>query len=273
MPPGAALQYGIAYKPANMGWREAYALPDTEDACQHLSTISAEVLAAKQSKLTALRVADPDPSVTCDRCRVRLPDLWLCMTAGCDHIGCGRRKRGAHALKHAERHAHPIVFKLHSLDMWCYECEKWLGNDGDPAIECLRVKEIAETLAEPAGRTEEEVALFDRRQRERAVSTRVVNSDEFYLVQADWRNLWYDFTMGDRIAPPPSLGDAQVQLAARIERSEPVLLNHDYYVINRQAWEFLAQVYGPAQSLGEHELRNVAVRQILASLRRILPDE
>ncbi len=58
-------------------------------------------------------------------------DLWICIGAGCQHVGCGRSK-DRHALMHSKNVKHPLCLKVKGevpvYDLWCYYCSKFIGH-------------------------------------------------------------------------------------------------------------------------------------------------
>lgn len=105
-------------------------------------------------------------------CSYSLPDLWQCLTPGCESVRCGRTC-ACHALGHFTLHnranqaanvaalltgrnpgaasptpgsSHETVIKLSTMEMWCYTCERWLGVTESHPLENLRVQTIAARL-------------------------------------------------------------------------------------------------------------------------------
>ncbi|KJE88370.1 hypothetical protein CAOG_000031 [Capsaspora owczarzaki ATCC 30864] len=48
-------------------------------------------------------------------------DVWVCLSPGCRHVGCGQQSR-RHGLAHFETHKHPLVIRAGVPMIWCYAC-------------------------------------------------------------------------------------------------------------------------------------------------------
>jgi len=62
---------------------------------------------------------------TCNMCNVI--EIWVCIDRNCNFVGCGRSKN-KHSLKHFEQYKHPLSIHLRELDVWCYKCDRFLGE-------------------------------------------------------------------------------------------------------------------------------------------------
>ncbi|KAI9019139.1 hypothetical protein DFJ74DRAFT_676137 [Hyaloraphidium curvatum] len=165
-------------------------------------------------------------------CSYSLPDLWLCLAPGCGSVRCGRTCR-LHALGHyhREKGPHCAVIKLSTAEVWCYQCERWLGTVQSHPLEFLRIREVGArmlgvdrpgvvgNLQGPAlgnggavGRAirwsaaHREYLLNPRRQEERSWSMRGDQGDgPVWLIGQPFLSQWNAFLIGN--GPPPESAD------------------------------------------------------------------
>lgn len=239
---------------------------------------------------SASDITTQSPPASCCLCLVTVPDLWICFTPGCGHVGCGRTK-GRHALLHffESDEEHPVVMKVHTLEMWCYRCRVWLGQTsadrGEPgdtletlteasplreisalSLEVELVKEISRRL----GLTPEAEALNQRRRLERSFNLRRMG--EFFLIPRFWSSRWHLFLIGDIETPGPiTNGNLLLRLTDHSPEAEPPRLNIHYSVVMGEAWAHFAKVYDAGPPIPESlpELRKEVVAE-LRELRRLL---
>ena len=277
---------------------------EKDGCCPHLSLLDEVTIEAKKDILRQFNSLQPAAAAaggsssgggggrdltTCSECEIVLPDLWICFTPGCTRVGCGRTKN-RHALDHfyALKEGHPIVMKVHTLEMWCYLCRVWLGQsaadteepqqeddlkdltESSPlqmvkaaSLEAEVVKEMARRL----GMSREMEELNRRRKLERNFNLK--RSGEFFLIPRSWSSRWYQFLVGDVDTVAP-LSNHQLLLRATDQSLVPEMvprLNVHYTVVMPETWAHFEQVYeaGPPVSESNPELR----REILAELRQL----
>ena len=283
-------QFSIPFGLKNRLWFDVYRLPRNRDVCPHLNSLTASALRSKRAVL-ALHASQRDagnparavppppppnahglptgPTIVRPRCRDCRPasaDLWLCLTAECNHIGCGRRQPKQHAKAHAEATGHPLSARTTTTELWCYECHKWIGGENEPELERARNLEIVAELAPTAL----DMQLLRRRQQDRAAWSRLRAGDAFYLVALPWFDHWTRFIMGDEPPPPPSLLRSQHDLHEAVMQDDPVMFNIDYVVVNENNWRYLQNTYGIAPELAEAHVENDIVLSTLDLVRNNL---
>eukprot|EP00931_Biecheleriopsis_adriatica_P076571 TRINITY_DN50262_c0_g1_i1.p1 TRINITY_DN50262_c0_g1~~TRINITY_DN50262_c0_g1_i1.p1 ORF type:complete len:247 (-),score=27.33 TRINITY_DN50262_c0_g1_i1:14-754(-) len=62
-------------------------------------------------------------------------DVMVCCI--CDVLGCGRAHQ-RHALEHYNTCGHTPTVNLRGLDVWCYRCDRFLGEEGGREAENVR---------------------------------------------------------------------------------------------------------------------------------------
>jgi len=160
---------------------------------------------------------------------------------------------------------HKIVVKAQTLEMWCYSCSKWLGQEGEKLLamgqqgpevtaegdelrhiegvmlELDVVKEIARRL----GMSQEVEECNRRRKAERG--WKLNHQGEYFLISVAWYAQWRLFLIGDIDTPGPVLNNDLEEVLLLYNAGEvvaPPRLGTDYYVVMRETWEYLVQTYG-----------------------------
>jgi len=72
-------------------------------------------------------------------------DIWICLTNRCDFLGCGRTKK-KHMLGHHESSHHPTAMNLREMDVWCFSCDRFLGESDTLEEEKQIIKRLRQLL-------------------------------------------------------------------------------------------------------------------------------
>jgi len=281
-----ASRKNLFLKPSGMTWRELFYQKST-NLCPHLSQITEELLMNKRDLRKNLLAG----TASCTVCHLGMPNLWLCLTAGCGFVGCGRTSN-RHALHHHENTAHPLTIKLKTLEIWCYSCAKWLGQNedsntksdyGDP-LELKLSMEIADRLG--LDNAAQELNL--RRLRERNMFLRL--KSPLYIIDPAWKRRWNAFKIGDTDDPGPLNNMAVARLAFRKNHFKTLLsqqwegaawpnneenqeeegengdgdedegdndeldyVHFDIQVVNQDTWDYLVATYQAAPEISEND--------------------
>jgi hypothetical protein len=78
----------------------------------------------------------------CARCNL-YGSSWICTR--CQLVACGRAKNG-HMLEHYTVNHHCTVIESRELQMWCFKCDRYLGESDSSDAERLRVLLIKRSL-------------------------------------------------------------------------------------------------------------------------------
>ncbi|KAI9331747.1 hypothetical protein BDR26DRAFT_663095 [Obelidium mucronatum] len=199
-------KHGINYIETGGNWRTACFDPEFYDlCCPHLSTLSASVIQERtQFYQTKLDSADYN-SVKCthESCTIGPPDLWMCLSPGCQSTACGRSRK-QHALHHTSATKHPLSLKIHNLEVWCYSCIKWVGNPYQPKAEQQKLSQITSQFLspqkEPFRSLRQQVSWNPRRIEERMMHV-VEEGDRLFFLSRDFLREWTRFLMGDGDPP------------------------------------------------------------------------
>ncbi|KAJ3045874.1 Ubiquitin carboxyl-terminal hydrolase 33 [Rhizophlyctis rosea] len=243
---------GYDVKPENMTWKQVYF---SSCRCEHLFKITSDVLRDRVKRYQEA-VSDID-NLKCSRpsCNIRAPDLWLCLTKGCDSIGCGRTK-AKHAYKHYHREGktHDLALKINTLEVWCYGCREWIGGITSDPLELCKTAQIATHIRSALSSStgyESEASLNERRQRERNAYV-CTKKDTLCFVTSPWIEAWKEFLIGN--GPPPGPIDNSHLVGREGKLRVNARPNLDFGFVSEANWEGLMEAYGGGPRLSENDL-------------------
>jgi len=76
-------------------------------------------------------------------------DIWMCLRTKCNFCGCGRTKNG-HFIQHSKSTNHSVCIHLREMDVWCYKCDRHLGENDSLEEEINLVRSIRQKLWMPS---------------------------------------------------------------------------------------------------------------------------
>jgi len=219
-----------------MTWLELY-LSDTSGVCKHLNHVKrANILGFMKEEW----VSKNTKCGGCN-CQYTFNNLWLCVEENCFHIGCGRRDN-AHAMDHFKQTKHSLTLKLNTFEMWCYGCERWIGQKGAKMVEVGSVQELRNDLCSCCHYTPS-TDIFNRRQKERDFEQAKKTDKRWAITTVGWVKKWERFIIGD-IEHFTEKIDNSALLDHTSTAVRPGLTCDDYRVFSMSAWDMLVAHYG-----------------------------
>jgi hypothetical protein len=176
-------------------------------------------------------------------------------------------------------HQHVLAMKLSTLEIWCYQCEVWLGIPNRSKIESIFVRDIQRQILlgsqdlscfGPIGEQEAEFPVLDptsvwymstfneRRQREREISLQL-HHEKAYLLSIHWASEWRAFELGMR--GPPDEIDNRPLLNNRGRVRRNIQINVDAWAIPEQSWRELVKIYGGGPAISEGKWCTVRIHE------------
>jgi len=229
---------GFNFKGNEMKWKEMY-FHDSDKICKHLCLLTPNLLytIAEQFKKIVPQV------VLCGeaKCNFTFSHLWYCVTPGCNYVGCGRRDSG-HALKHHRTTGHPLIIKLNTIELWCYECNQWCGSINTNLIERQKVLSSIQFLGS-AVKKDYVCETFIRRQKERELEPVKRQDNIWAIIEVSWYEKWERFLIGDLEDFNEPIDNTPL-LTPDGELNRFLLSGYDWVNISLPAWEYLELKYG-----------------------------
>jgi len=238
------LEKELSFKIYGITWRSLY-LFDTSGVCKHLNNM------ANLSKIASFLSKEwihKDTKCHGDKllqksnaCPCTFNYLWLCVEGDCFNVGCGRRDN-IHALGHCNATGHGLTLKLNTFEMWCYGCERWIGQEESNIIEAARLLEIQNKLHKACNSVPQK-SVVERRQKERNFVQAKKGDARWAVAAIGWIKKWERFIIGDlpefseRIDNTPLLDHS----GRAVRRG---LTREDYRVFSMPAWEMIVKQYG-----------------------------
>eukprot|EP00842_Homolaphlyctis_polyrhiza_P000183 jgi/Hompol1/1165/HPOL_002657-RA len=199
-----AFHKGIGFRAPDVSWKELYFDKGIDSVCLHLNQLTEDAIDCFSTSLATVLQSHQQQNVpvNCDfaDCPKQFPDLWVCMEHNCMHIGCGRTKN-KHAQNHFLNYKHCLSLKINTLEMWCYNCQKWLGVFDSHVVEQHKVLAIANQIRFNVGPQHFcSQAMTLRRQYERSLGA-WHPYDTIFLIEAGWASRWSKFLLGNGPSP------------------------------------------------------------------------
>lgn len=102
----------------------------------------------------------------CTQCDVSGPNLWICLTKTCLHIGCSENYNDHSTIHFKHNPSHCIHMNQSSQRIWCYKCEMevFIINHGYTENKSNRRQTTNDTddhLNSEISRYVKEVAIYD----------------------------------------------------------------------------------------------------------------
>jgi len=227
---------GFNFKLNTMSWFQMYFYPQSANICPHLSLLGIENLSFIANCFKKLH---PVLQICqAQDCNYGFNRLWFCATPGCRYIGCGRRDN-AHALNHFKELGHPLIIKLNTVEMWCYQCTKWCGNQSSDPIESQKVLSVISYIGLNCDKSFLS-STFLRRQKERDLGPEERLNTTWAIIELNWYKSWERFIIGDLeefsapIDNQPLLSDGRFNF----------LLRGTWTHVSLATWEYLQRTYG-----------------------------
>ncbi|KAI8621776.1 hypothetical protein BC830DRAFT_1092897 [Chytriomyces sp. MP71] len=237
---------GVNYAEAGSLFRRKCFDPELASLCPHLSLVSDAVVRERVMQLRvgfllpilpltpffisyfhAFGSVEDIKSIKCTglNCSHGAPDLWMCMTENCDSVGCGRTKN-QHAMLHFAANSHHVSLKINTLEVWCYQCIKWVGKKGKLKAEEERVEQIisqftASTLQSPTASSRDIPPAIHSLQRHQLYNERrhieremyeLSESDKVYFLSVEFLLAWRKFLLGNEM-PPEDINNRSLVVA------------------------------------------------------------
>ncbi|KAI9330968.1 hypothetical protein BDR26DRAFT_689062 [Obelidium mucronatum] len=198
---------GINYIHQGGTWRQACFDPEFHELCPHLSSLTFDhVLADRIQRFHQVLESQPFEEIECtiSNCEIKTPDLWMCLTKGCDHVGCGRTKN-QHAIDHFLSSNHPLCVKINTLEFWCYKCTKWMGKQNLYPAETQLTERIISSFLKPNTYPYQflktHFAAWNKRRYIERGMYKIVESDKLYFLSRDFLMRWREFLLSNQ-GPP-----------------------------------------------------------------------
>ncbi|KAJ3059170.1 hypothetical protein HDU98_004804, partial [Podochytrium sp. JEL0797] len=206
-------RHGVNYIESGGDWRTTCL--SRNKACPHLSPLSDDRVAKDRVSVYERLMSNEAVQCIIPECDFGIPDLWLCLSPHCASLSCGRTKN-KHAVLHNETHpTHSISLKVNTLEMWCYACKKWLGQQGlSPVAECERVNTLAETFTHstsPQIHTLQHLSQYNSQRHTERELFRIEPHAAVRFVSAEFWGRWNLFLMGDE-GPPGEIDNRALVL-------------------------------------------------------------
>ncbi|KAI9319689.1 hypothetical protein BX666DRAFT_2131660 [Dichotomocladium elegans] len=247
--------YGIRYKLPEHSWKEQY-FRKTEDPsnnkfCPHLSCVTPRTLAPYTAPY--------------DNVMHRPPERHNCSTCGQNHYNSGltlyiyqgniriRCKECAYRFHGMRPNRHGILLRIPTLQMFCFTCNRLLGETRGDASEEHYVDQLLQSLTYDSdiGRQQ----LLRRRQcmyerhlydlhADRGYLLRAI--PYFYFVNRNWFRPWFLSLCDGRLAKTPIMNedledeDGQLNPLARPREGHPAMFN----IVTPALWRYLVDTYG-----------------------------
>jgi len=236
------IEKNIYFKIAEITWRQLFRV-DTSGVCKHLNNITnpSKIISILREEWHTKETKCHGSKQNAIPCLCPFNNLWICVEGDCFNIGCGRRDN-VHAMGHFNTTKHALTLKLNTFEMWCYGCERWIGQKGSNLIEAGRVFELQNNLYKACNNVPP-TDIMERRQQERDFEQAKKGDIQWAIAEIGWIKKWERFIIGDFL-------DFSEQL------DNTPLLNHtgtavrfgltrdDYRVFSMSAWEVISNRYG-----------------------------
>ncbi|KAI8832829.1 hypothetical protein BJ741DRAFT_613868 [Chytriomyces cf. hyalinus JEL632] len=220
-------RWRINYIASGQLWRRHCFDPAVKLLCPHLSEISHEIMAERaRFYMHSFGSANSVSEIKCTggNCPHPAPDLWMCMKEDCTSVGCGRTKN-QHAMLHFATNSHHLSLKINTLEVWCYQCVKWVGKRGKSQAELERVESIISLFsatATPHSTNTPRISptilslqrhkLYnDRRHLERDMYV-LTETDKVYFLSVEFLLSWRKFLLGNDL-PPEDINNRSLVVA------------------------------------------------------------
>ncbi|KAI8609212.1 LD-carboxypeptidase-domain-containing protein [Chytriomyces sp. MP71] len=282
---------GIAYLEDGGDWRHAYFDNGLLEACPHLSRLvtvtkgysTSDARTGLKEAIEKLYLEQNFETVRCSEvgCEVEgSANVWMCLAKGCYRVGCGRSFNG-HGLSHheAEGDHHALCVRLNCFEVWCYECEEWLGTPDAPVAERHVVKRLQECLLEgalaavpAAGDTMRAfMALNDRRNEERK-SVQMTEHGRSFFVSRNFLNPWHEFLnfRGPEPGPIDNRDLVETDADGRLWVRANQFPGWHFRIFSEEGWNILQKHYpgsGPAVSEDNIPVDNVDMWDLVVSAK------
>ncbi|KAJ3023732.1 UNVERIFIED_CONTAM: Ubiquitin carboxyl-terminal hydrolase 33 [Siphonaria sp. JEL0065] len=230
--------------------RRCFDQPLLDACCPHLSALNDQTTTEDRAKRYQEYVSQQPMRCTHSPCEFGPQDIWFCLAENCDSVGCSRSKN-KHALKHNEATGHLMTVRVTTLEVWCYDCVKWVGNPQMPLIEQITTRNIINKLldcsTEPFLSLQKEAALRDRRFRERDVYN-LEESDKIFFLSIRFLTEWSLFLM-DSVDGPKGIRNDDLVLkmdeVTGLAIMKPDVVPHrDFGIVSEESWKYLLATYG-----------------------------
>ncbi|KAI8849023.1 hypothetical protein BC829DRAFT_392693 [Chytridium lagenaria] len=186
-------------------------------------------------------------------------------------------------MAHSNSSGHQMSMKINSLEIWCYDCKKWTGeNSSSHEAEKYKVRQVQEHfLKATTGITDfdflEVFLLNQKRQRERSMRFRLLPDEKAYFINVQFMIHWRQFLLGNSNPPgfidnsplvwPPVMRPSQEDKAAVskfesgiLESGWPMAVNplvnslEHFAITNEELWNYLKVEYGGGPALTEDNI-------------------
>ncbi|CEG66091.1 hypothetical protein RMATCC62417_02735 [Rhizopus microsporus] len=247
--------YGVTYKLPEESWKDMYERksedPKNYRICPHIGYVNGQILKPYATKYQQVLNWLPK-NLNCTTCGSNCKDSGLCL-----YIWKGntrnRCKDCAYSF-HKAVEGHGILIRMNVLQLYCFDCNRLLGEMRGDASEAYYVNLLLEALTHDSEKGREAMRNRNRCMQERVLYTEqadryaVLTKERYYFVDRLWMCSWFlrlcDGKLGEGPVANDSLEDPENPGKLNPHSRPRGSFKGGFSIVTPELWDYLIKTYG-----------------------------